>query len=315
MLLAGLVLGLLPASAGAQTPIRPDAAVLILVSGDHSAYRRAEEGVRSSLRRASPATRLESVRFDAPEDEVAARDALAAGPSLVVGIGSRAVRFARERAPEIPLVYAMVLDPASLGLPVPGEIPSGLVTGVTMEVTPDRQFGLMHELLPGVRRVGVLYDPAVSGEAVRRAAVTARSTGLELVPQAVRSEGEVLRAARLLAPDVDALWALADPTVLTSANARALILLSLRSRRPLFAMSEGFVRSGALAALAADPGEVGSRAGELGLQVLRGEPPAQLRPEPPPRLAIYLNLATAEHLGLALPGAVVDRARAVYPQP
>ncbi|HKQ60403.1 MAG TPA: ABC transporter substrate binding protein [Candidatus Polarisedimenticolaceae bacterium] len=289
--------------------------VLVLVSANLPAYRQAEEGLRRALARAAPAPRVASVLLDAPDGESLAQLALRGEPALIAVIGSRAVRLARESPTPRPLVYAMVLDPESVGLPAsagPRADPLP-VTGVSMDVTPDRQFELLKNLVPGVRRIGVIYDPAVSGEAVRQAAAASHLLGLTLVPQAVRGEGEVLAAARLLAPQVDAFWAVADPTVLTAANARALILHCLRARKPLVALSEGYVRSGALAALAADPLQVGLRAGELARRVLSGERPADLRPEPPPRLAVFLNRATAEHLGLSLPPAVLARADAIYP--
>jgi putative ABC transport system substrate-binding protein len=208
----------------------------------------------------------------------------------------------------------MVLDPASLDLPIPGQR-SLSVTGVTMDVLPEQQFAMLRELVPGIRRVGVLFDPAVSGPDVRRAQSAARAAGLELLTQPVRGEADVLAAARLLAPRVDALWTVADSTVLTAANARAIVLFALRARKPLFAMSEGYVRTGALAALAADPREVGARAGQLAARVLAGTATRELAAEPPPQLRLFINRASAEHLGLSLPPEMLARADKVYPEP
>ncbi|MBI4241137.1 MAG: ABC transporter substrate-binding protein [Candidatus Rokubacteria bacterium] len=286
-----------------------------LVTAPHAAYAEAESGLRAALLSGAPGVRVVTVNVEGTDGEERARSVLSGGADLIVGIGSRAAKLARRLAPRVPLVYAMVLDPAAAGLPAPGQGPSDHVTGVSMEVAPERQFELMREMLPSVRRIGVLYDPLVSGDSVRRAAAAARAGGLTLVGQAVRSEAEVLAAASLLAPAVDAFWALADPTVLTAANARALILLALRTRKPLFAVSEGFVRSGALAAVAANPREVGWRAGELAARILGGTPPAALRPEAPPGLSIFINRATAEVLGVKLSQASIDRAQRTFPQP
>ena len=293
---------------------RSDSFVLTLVTGGHAAYLQAEASMKEALLAGAPGTRVFSVQLDDTRGMAMAMEALSSRPTLIVAVGSRAARLAREQARGTPLVYAMVLDPASIGLPGPGQA-AGKVTGVTMDVTPEVQFELIQELVPGAHRIGVVYDPAISGEAVRRASSAAKARGLSLVAQAVRGESEVIPAAALLVPEVDVLWAVADPTVLTAANSRALILLSLRSRKPLFAVSEGFVRGGALAALAADAREVGRRAGELGARVLAGASPAALGPEAPPRLSLFVNLATAGHLRLSVPDAIVSRARTVYPRP
>jgi putative ABC transport system substrate-binding protein len=293
-------------------PVPPPAA-LILVSAHQPAYLRVEEEVQRVLKAEAPDAALVSIDLDAPDGPTLARNALATRRGVVVAIGSRAAKLARAGVGGAPLVYAMVLDPASIGLPEPGAASQGSITGVTMDVSPDREFELIREMLPLATRIGVLYDPAVSGDAVRRATAAAKAGGLTLVGQAVRSEGEVLRAASLLAPSVDGIWALADPTVLTAANARALILFSLRARKPFFATSEGFVRSGALAALAASPADVGRRAGEIAARILEGTSPRSLPPEMPPRLAIFVNLSTAEHLGVTVPDDLVSRAQKVYP--
>lgn len=283
---------------------------LILVSAHQPAYVRVAEEVSRVL---APDATLVRIDLDSPDGPTLARNALATKRGVVVAIGSRAAKLAREAVRGAPLVYAMVLDPASIGLPEPGAASQGSITGVTMDVSPDREFELIREMLPVATRIGVLYDPAVSGDAVRRATTAAKAGGITLVGQAVRSEGDVLRAASLLAPQVDGLWALADPTVLTAANAKALILFSLRAQKPFFAMSEGFVRSGALAALAASPEDVGRRAGELAARILSGTPARSIPPEAPPRLSLFVNLSTAEHLGLTVPDGLRSRAATVYP--
>jgi putative ABC transport system substrate-binding protein len=305
-------------AATASPPATAEVLVVELVSSVREAHVQAERGVREALLSAMPEIHIMTITIDAAGSHDAVRRALLAHPSLIVAIGSRAVTAAREATPAAPVVYAMLLDPAGIGLPAPGAArasDAGNITGVTMDVPPGRQFELVRDLAPSARRIGVMYDPALSGDAVRRASAAADRMGLALVLQTVRTEGDALAAARLLAPRVDALWALPDPTVWTAANARALILFSLRARKPLFAGSEGYVRRGAIAAVAADPEAVGRRAGELAIGILRGTAPAMLRPEPPPRVLVFVNEATARHLGITLPRDLLDRAEAVFPRP
>ncbi|HKY34105.1 MAG TPA: ABC transporter substrate-binding protein [Candidatus Polarisedimenticolia bacterium] len=299
-----------PAQQIAERSIR---STLLLVSGGAAAYLGAEKGVVEGLNGAASGA-VRTVNLGSEEGEAAGREALAVPPTLIVAVGTRAARLARQEAPGVPLVYAMVLDPASAGLPGPGETPGEAVTGVAMDVTLRDQLALLREMIPGLKRIGVLYDPSVSGPLVRRAEDEMRAMGLTLTAQPVRSEAEVIGAAGLIAPEVDVLWAIPDVTVLTSANARALILLALRSRKPLLAMSEGYVRHGALAALAAHPYEVGRRAGEMATSILSGTPVQRLKPEMPPRVDLFVNVATAQRLGLELPDAIVSRAGALYPR-
>jgi len=286
---------------------------VVVVSPGPEAYRTAGEAAERAI--ADGGASVEILVLDDAAAERRAAERLARSDDVVVAVGARAARFVRAQAPARRMAYAMLLDPGSLGLPGPGDTPRKGLTGVTMDVDPSAQLDVLRTLAPQARRIGVLYDPAVSGEAVRRAAAVARTKGFEVVAQAVRGEGEVLPAANVLLPSVDALWGIADPTVLTAANARALILLSMRSRKPLLALSEGFVRTGALAALAADPGEVGRAAGSLALELLRGENGVALAALGPPVLDLFLNRATAEHIGVAVPPQLVAKASAVFPSP
>lgn len=292
---------------------RAEGRIVLLVSGGHAAYEEASRTARQALEES-----LHNINVDVVELDEGLKTAAGGAatnrlddpsvPALVVAIGSHAARVARQVAPDAPLVYGMVLDPVALG-------PDANATGVTMDVPPDVQLELIRQLVPSARRIGILYDPLISGAAVRKASAAARQLGLVVVPQPVRNESEVLEAARLLAPATDVFWALADPTVLTATTSRALILQCLRSRRPLFAPSESFVQTGALAAVRADAREVGRRTGEVASQLLRGGSVGAMRPEPPPRYSIYLNRAVAEHLGIPIPGDLAARAEAIYPRP
>ena len=121
----------------------------------------------------------------------------------------------------------------------------------------------------------------------------------------MRSEGETLSAARVLIPRVDGLWGVADPTVLTYSNARRLLLQCLRARRPFFAISEGYARTGAFAAMTADPHAVGQRAAQMALHVARGGDVMDVPPEDPTEVQVFLNRSTARRLGLAMPSSVL----------
>jgi putative tryptophan/tyrosine transport system substrate-binding protein len=288
--------------------------VVTLAASEHAAYQRALQSATAALLAALPSARVDSMTLEDGEEEASLGKMREAKPALILAVGSRAARLVHDGLPGTPLVYTMVLDPPSIGLPAPGEPPRGMATGVGLDVPLEDQFALMRTLLPSVRRIGVLYDPSISGDAVRKAASVARASGLRLVAQAVRSSTDVLDAAGILSPAVDAMLAIADPTVLTAANTRPLILFWLRAGKPLFAMSEGFVRNGALAALVPDTDEAGRRAGELAARILLGASPSSLKAEPPPRVSIFLNRASADHLGVVLTDQILARARQIFPE-
>ncbi len=123
----------------------------------------------------------------------------------------------------------------------------------------------------------------------------------------MHDEGDVLTGARTLLARVDGLWSVADSTVLTYSSARMLLLHSLRARRPFFAVSESYVRNGALAAVAADPEAVGHRAAQMALHVADGGDVTDVPPEGPPAFEVFVNRSTARRLGLETPESVLGR--------
>jgi len=299
-------------AAAALAAAAPPTIVVAIAASDHSAYQKAVQSASAAVTAALPDVRVVPMTLREDSEAIDADEIRSNSPALVLAIGSRAARLVHETAPEIHLVYAMVLDPASIGLPAPGSPASASATGISLDVSFEDQFALIRAVLPAARRVGVLYDPAISGAEVRRAEGIARSQGLKLVAQAVRTSAATLDAAELIAPSVDAVIAVADPTVLTAANTRPLILFWLRSRKPFFAMSEGFVRNGALAALVPDAESAGRRAGEIAAAVLKGTPLTAFKPEPPPLVSLFVNKASASHLGVTLPPEILARAKEVF---
>lgn len=298
-----IVIVLLVAIAG-TLPCSASKRVGLIVSPGASAYLESAESIAADLK---PHVDVHRIDLRPEANRLVVSRLLDTGPEVIVAVGARAVREIREAGTDVPLIYAMVLDPAALDLPEPGNPDITWTTGVSMSISLDAQFSAMREMLPEGRTLGVLYDPQHSAAVIERAGEIAARYEFELLAQIVRDEGEVLAAARLLLARVDGLWSVADPTVLTYSNARMLLLQCLRARRPFFAISESYVRTGALAAVAADPEAVGRRAAQMALHVAEGGSVADVPPEEPPGVEVFINRSTAGRLGLEPPKNVLGR--------
>ena len=82
--------------------------------------------------------------------------------NVIVTIGTPATRAAKNATETIPIVFARVGDPVGFGLVRSLARPAGNLTGVT-NLTVDlgaKRLELLREALPGIRRVGVLWDPS-----------------------------------------------------------------------------------------------------------------------------------------------------------
>ena len=276
----------------------------LVVSPGSASYLDSADSISASLQSAAAVQRVD-LKPGTNRDVLA--QLLRRQPRAIVVVGSQAVREVRDSGTTIPLVYAMVLDPASLDLPAPGDLNVTGATGVSMSISLEAQFAAMRTVFPEGRTLGVLYDPENNAAVIERARDVATRYEFDLVARAVHSEGEVLGAARLLLAEVDGIWSIADSTVLTYANARMLLLQCLRARRPFFAISESYVRTGALSAVAADPEAVGRRAAEMALHIAEGGDIRDLPPEGPSEVQVFFNRSTAGRLGLETPRKVLGR--------
>jgi putative tryptophan/tyrosine transport system substrate-binding protein len=227
--------------------------------------------------------------------------AMKARPRLVVAIGQDAARTVSDLGAGTPLLCALV--------PYPEQLP-GAPHAVPMFADPRGQLEALRAVLPATRRVGVLYDASRSGAQVGAYARSAEALGLTLVLADVRDVRQVSSAARGLVGQVDALWLVPDPALITADPVKFLVRLSLEARLPLLAYSQAMARAGALVALEPSFEEMGLRAAVLGRRLLAGE-----RAAPDAgglEGALYLNARAATLLGLPLPEGLRSRAAKVF---
>jgi len=100
--------------------------------------------------------------------------------SLIVATGGTAPALAAKAATAtLPIVFSVTDDPVALGLVVSFARPGGNATGVNFPLAElaAKQLGLLHELVPAARRIGLLVNPNNSpSEAVSAAAPSASRT-------------------------------------------------------------------------------------------------------------------------------------------
>ena len=181
-----------------------------------------------------------------------------------------------------------------------------------MEIPVRTQFEEIRRVIPGVKRVGVLYNPAVTGPMIESARRTAASLGMELVSIQVDSESDVVTSTEALAEKVDVLWSVADSTVFSSQGLRRILLTTLRNRIPFVGLSPAFVRAGALLAFSVDYRDVGRQSGEQALQVFAGERPSDVPMTAPRSVSLSLNLNTAKRIQIRIPREIRKTAEVFF---
>jgi putative ABC transport system substrate-binding protein len=280
------------------------AEIVILKSADITAYTQAINGFRAALAGSATITEYD-MQGDVGRGRKLARKVRGSNADLVLAVGIKAALAAKLEIVDIPIIYCMVLDPEKNGLNAPNMV------GIMLEVPLDRQFKEMRSVLPGLKRLGVLYDPEKTGDLVEDARRIGKAFGVELIARQAHSEKEIPAALRGLIPQVDALWLIPDSTVLTEESISFLLTTTLDSNIPVIGFSSELVRSGALVGLSVNYEDVGRQAALLTPKIFSAQikAPATF---PPEKLRLALNLKTGKFLGVQIPPDVVNRADQLY---
>ena len=224
-------------------------------------------------------------------------------PDLIFAIGNWALQVVVSRPSSVPVVYAMVLNPASI-VGTDGKN----VTGASMNVPVEQPIRLLKQLGSQIKRIGVIYNRARTGSLVRRAQVVARDEGLELVTREISSAKDVVAALESFQDGIDALWIVPDETVLSQAVVQQLLLFSYRRKVPVLGLSDRHAQMGALFALSFASGEdIGRQAGELAQAILGGRAAADVPFTNARKLHLTVNLKAAQKI----PPAILSRATSV----
>jgi putative ABC transport system substrate-binding protein len=214
-------------------------------------------------------------------------------PRLILAVGPEALKKVRPIM-DIPIVYLMVINPQSM---VKGH---RNVTGVAMNVAPEKYLDLLTRISPRPKMVGVICDPAKSGYLVKRAQQAARGRGIELAVREVQTPREVPDALTSLKGIVDALWMFPDTTVVTPETVELFLLTSQENRFPVIGFAGKYVEMGALAALDIDSFDQGRQAGEMAARILNGSAVADLPGAEARSTMVKVNRSVAKKLGISL---------------
>jgi len=282
--------------------------IAVVFSRDAAPYRQALKGFEETLAASGRPYRLHQLNLDGglPADRLIQR-IRSRTPALILTIGSGATSLVSDAVDDVPIVFSLV-HPSGGTATLRGQ---RNVTGSSMEIPIEVQFREVRSILPGIRRVGVLYDPEVTGKVVAAAGAAAASLGMDLVPMSVQSEGDLFEHATSLA-GVDALWSVADSTVFSQQGLNQILLSTLRNRVPFVGLSPSFVKAGALLALTVDYADVGRQSGEVALKILAGEKPASIPVTAPRKVSLSVNMNTARQIEVAIGDDIRQKAQIFF---
>ena len=240
-----------------------------------------------------------------------ARNAAESKSEVIVSFGTSATAAAAKATRTIPIVMVVGADPVALGFVSNLARPEGNVTGL-FTVSQDlatKRIELLKQIVPGMRRVAVLWNPASTGQSasIKLVEIAAKQLGVGMQAMEVRSAADLERiSAAFGRARPDALLAL-PATMLPELVSEIIQLAAARKLPSAFTTAE-FVRAGGLVAYSADEKAQLRRAAYYVDRLLKGAKPGALPVEQPTRFELTVNLKAARALGIVIPQPVLVRA-------
>jgi putative ABC transport system substrate-binding protein len=244
-----------------------------------------------------------------------AAEAVAAKPDLIFVSYGPFAAVVKAHTAEIPIVFVVSQDPVAQRLVADLAKPGGNATGVSTRSRElvRKRLQLMRELLPSMRRIGVvrLVDVPHAEEALpifEELTHASAKLGLSLIEVTHQySEGGAFGPAfaKLGGKGVDAV-----ATVLNwnYRHHREFLQYAAQARLPTVCDATEFVDAGGLMALSAPYAERWIRSAHYASRILHGARPGDLPVEEPTVFELAVNLRTARALGLAIPRSILLRA-------
>ena len=226
--------------------------------------------------------------------------------AVIVATGGTVPAIAAKAATTtIPIVFAIGEDPVKLGLVASLARPEGNLTGINFFIgeLAAKRFELLRELIPAIKRVAVLVNPANPARTdanVREAESVARAMGLQVQILNASTAQEINAAfATLVREPPDALFVSPDPFF----TVRRVQLANMAARHGVatsFATRD-FVEAGGLMSYGTDLNDATRQSGVYVARLLKGAKPGDLPVVRSTKFELVINHQTARMLGLTVP--------------
>jgi putative tryptophan/tyrosine transport system substrate-binding protein len=246
-----------------------------------------------------------------------AKDLVGLKVDLIVTRAGSAISAAKSATRTIPIVMARAADAVENGYVTSLARPGGNVTGMSEEQADlhTKLLEVLHETLPQVKRVAVLWNPASKTYTRSFRAIQAVAPAFGLAIQSLefnnRLEAE-LRSGKLegvleAAAKEGAAALVVMPAMYTILGPR-IAQFAIKKRMPVFSAQNAVEKHFGLLAYTYSTDDMSRRAATYVDKILKGAKPGDLPVERPRKFELVINLKTAKQIGVTIPQSVLYRA-------
>ena len=313
-----MALGTLSLAMTAMAPASAqEKSVAVTAIVEHPALDAVRDGVQAALKEAGYESgknlkwQYQSAQGNTGTAAQIARKFVGDKPDAIVAIATPSAQAVVAATQSVPVVSSAVTAPVAAKL-VPSMEPSTTnVAGVSDVLALDKQIELIKQVVPGAKRIGMVYNPgeANSVVVVKELQKLLPGMGLTLVEAAAPRSVDVSSAARSLIGKVDVIYTSTDNNVVSAYE--ALVKVGQDTKIPLVASDTDSVKRGAIAALGINYRDLGEQTGRMVVRILKGEKPGEIKSETSSKLELFVNPGAAEKQGVKLSDALIKSAAQV----
>src|SRR4051794_22327101 len=232
------------------------------------------------------------------------------GVELIVTEGTVAARAAANASASIPIVTTSAADPFLGGLVKNLSHPGGNVTGfASMEKDiSGKVFEILKEIVPGLRRIGVLASASIRGLFAPGQDEAAKALGIEYgFFDMARAEAAPAAMDQAIAAGAQGVVLRGSP-YFSSAQRRLIIDSAAARRLPAIYERRDDAERGGLVSYAPNVQDQYRATAEYVVRILAGANPGDLPIQQPTKFEMIINLKTAKAIGLEIPPMLIARA-------
>jgi putative tryptophan/tyrosine transport system substrate-binding protein len=236
-----------------------------------------------------------------------AEEVVALQPDVILANGTAVIVALQKFTKTIPIVCALMNDPIGLGFVASLSRPGGNITGFTF-VDPEligKWTELLKEIAPSINRAALVFDPKTAPfyyDFLRALAGTRTSTALETLTAGTVEELEAVIGEQMRDPGGSLI---VGPDPFTIVNIQKIVALAQRHKLPTISVYRQFVTEGGLMSYGPETMDIFRRSASYIDRILKGANPGELPVQQPTKFELFVNLKTAQALGLTVPPTLV----------
>jgi putative ABC transport system substrate-binding protein len=298
-----LALGMLAAAPSFAADTKSVAVTAIV---EHPALDAVRDGVKAELK-AAGYEEGKNLKFSYQ----IARKYVGDAPDVIVAIATPSAQAVVASTKTIPVVYSAITDPVAAKLVKNWDATGTNVTGVSDLSPLEKHIGLIKQVVPNAKRIGVIYSPGEANSVAIVASLkkAAAEAGMTVVEAAAARTVDVPTAAQSLVGKADVIYTPTDNNVVSAFE--GIVKVAQQAKLPVVAADTATVERGAVAALGLNYSDIGRQTGKIVVRILKGEKPGTIASQTSTNFELVVNPAAAKLQGVTLSDALLKTAKVV----